>query len=44
VVTAGLAGKSGYKLDFLTFTKYGAVVTVINLVIVTAYILIRFGF
>lgn len=42
VVAVGLAGKSGYKIDFLTFTKYGVLVTVINLVIVTAYVLIRF--
>jgi Na+/H+ antiporter NhaD/arsenite permease-like protein len=42
VVAAGLSGKSGYKISFLQFTKYGAFITVINLAITTVYIYLRY--
>ncbi|HOV14288.1 MAG TPA: ArsB/NhaD family transporter [Spirochaetota bacterium] len=40
VVAAGLANKNGYKISFMDFTKYGAVITVINLFIVTIMLFI----
>lgn len=42
VVALGLAGKSGHKITFWDFTKYGMVVTVINLTIVTAIVFFFF--
>lgn len=42
VIAAGIAGKSGHPIRFMTFTKYGAVVTLVNLAIVTAYVLLRY--
>lgn len=42
VVAVGLANKSGYKISFMDFTKYGALITVINLIIVTFYLYIRY--
>ena len=35
VVSIGLAKKSGFNISFMDFTKYGAIITVINLIIVT---------
>ncbi|HUW69124.1 MAG TPA: ArsB/NhaD family transporter [bacterium] len=42
VVAVGLANKSGYKISFMDFTKYGALITVVNLIIVTFYLYIRY--
>lgn len=42
VVAVGLANKSGYKISFMDFTKYGAMITVINLIIVMGYLYIRY--
>jgi Na+/H+ antiporter NhaD/arsenite permease-like protein len=42
VVASGLAGKSGYKITFLEFTKYGIFITVVNLIISSAYIYLRY--
>ncbi len=42
VVSAGIAGKSGYKISFLEFTKYGALITLISLVVSSVYIYLRF--
>jgi len=42
VVSCGIAGKSGYRISFLDFTRYGAVITVLTLGISTLYILLRF--
>lgn len=42
VVSAGIAGKSGYKISFLEFTKYGAVFMLISLAVSTVYIWFRF--
>ena len=39
VVAAGLAGKSGYKVSFWTFTRYGMTLTVISLLVVTLLLL-----
>lgn len=38
VVSAGIAGKSGYKISFLRFSKYGMLMTVISLFISSIYI------
>lgn len=42
VVAAGIAKKSGYPVSFGEFTKYGAVITVVSLVISTGYIWVRY--
>jgi len=42
VVAVGLAKKSGYKITFMDFTKYGALIAVISLVVSTAYIYLRY--
>ncbi|MBI9103566.1 MAG: ArsB/NhaD family transporter [Spirochaetales bacterium] len=42
VVSCGISGKSGYKISFLEFTKYGAGITFITLIISSAYIYLRF--
>jgi len=42
VVAVGLANKSGYKISFMDFTKYGALITVVNLIISTFYLYIRY--
>lgn len=42
VVASGIAKKSGYAVSFMEFTKYGAVVTVVSLVISTGYIWVRY--
>jgi len=38
VVSCALAGKSGYKISFLEFTKYGAFFTIISLALSTGYL------
>ncbi|MBN2509684.1 MAG: ArsB/NhaD family transporter [Spirochaetales bacterium] len=42
VVGAGIAQKSGYNISFLEFTKYGALMTVITLVIASGYMYLRY--
>jgi Na+/H+ antiporter NhaD/arsenite permease-like protein len=42
VVAVGLAGKSGYKISFIEFTKYGALITFVSLIISTVYIYLRY--
>ncbi len=42
VVAAGIANKSGYKISFLEFTKYGIVITIISLAVCTGYLLLFF--
>jgi Na+/H+ antiporter NhaD/arsenite permease-like protein len=42
VVSAGIAKKNGHPISFWDFTKYGAVYTVIALVISSAYMLLRY--
>lgn len=42
VVALGIAGKNGHKISFWDFTKYGAVVTIINLLIVTGVVFFFF--
>lgn len=41
VVAVGLAAKSGVKISFKEFTKFGAIITVINLAIASIYVMIR---
>jgi Na+/H+ antiporter NhaD/arsenite permease-like protein len=38
VVAVGLAKKNGFKISFWEFTKYGALITLINLGISTVYV------
>lgn len=42
VVSAGISGRSGYKISFLEFTKYGIVIMFITLAISTGYVYLRF--
>ena len=42
VVACGISGKNGYKISFWEFTKYGAVITVVNLTISMGYLLVRY--
>jgi len=42
VVSAGIAGKSGYHITFWDFTKYGIIITFINLLISHIYIYLRY--
>ncbi len=42
VVATGIAGKNGHKISFLEFTKYGALITVVNLLVTSAYIYFRY--
>lgn len=38
VVSCGLAAKSGYKISFFEFTKYGILFTVVSLILSTIYL------
>ncbi|HPN29862.1 MAG TPA: sodium:proton antiporter, partial [bacterium] len=42
VVSAGISEKSGYKISFLTFTKYGVIITFVSLIISNIYIFVRY--
>ncbi|MBA3360024.1 MAG: ArsB/NhaD family transporter [Acidimicrobiia bacterium] len=42
VVVLGLAERAGSRIRFLEFFKYGAVVTLVSMVIATAYVWIRY--
>jgi Na+/H+ antiporter NhaD/arsenite permease-like protein len=42
VVVVNLAERSGHKIDFLTFLKYGAVATFVSMVICTVYVWVRY--
>lgn len=42
VVVAGMAERSGHKISFLKFMKYGVPFTLMTLVICTAYIILRY--
>lgn len=42
VVAAGIASKSGKKLSFMTFTKYGALIMIESMILSTIYIWIKF--
>lgn len=42
VISAGICKKSNYPISFLTFTKYGAIITVINLFFSTFFIMWRY--
>ena len=42
IVAVGISKKSGYPVSFWTFTKYGAVITLINLTLATGFILLRY--
>jgi len=38
VISAGMARKSGFHISFMDFTKYGAAITLVNLVLASVYI------
>lgn len=42
VIAAGLAGKSGYKIAFMDFTRYGILITLVSLLLSTGYVLWRY--
>lgn len=43
VVVAGIAKREGHPISFWEFTRYGAVVAVVTLLIATPYLLLRYG-
>ncbi len=42
VISAGICKKSNYPISFMTFTKYGAIITVINLIFSTFFIMWKY--
>ena len=42
VVSAGIAAKSGYKISFLQFTKYGFLIMLLTLMIASVDLMVRF--
>jgi Na+/H+ antiporter NhaD/arsenite permease-like protein len=42
IVSAGIANKNGYKITFWGFTKYGALLTFVNLIISMIYMRLRY--
>ncbi len=42
VVSAGISGRSGYKISFLEFTRYGLIVTVVTLAVSSVYVYLRY--
>jgi Na+/H+ antiporter NhaD/arsenite permease-like protein len=42
VVSAGISGRSGYKISFMEFTKYGMIVMVATLAVSSLYVYLRF--
>ncbi len=42
LISAGISKKSNYPISFWTFTKYGAIVTFINLILSTVFILFKY--
>jgi Na+/H+ antiporter NhaD/arsenite permease-like protein len=42
VVVASLAARGGHRIGFLAFLRYGVLVTVMSLLMATAYIWIRY--
>ncbi|MDR3335522.1 MAG: ArsB/NhaD family transporter [Treponema sp.] len=42
VVSASISTKNGYPISFMDFTKYGLLITLVNLALSTGYVLIRY--
>ncbi|MDA3811491.1 MAG: ArsB/NhaD family transporter [Spirochaetaceae bacterium] len=42
VVSAGISGRSGYKINFMEFTKYGMIVMIVTLLISSFYVYFRY--
>lgn len=42
VVSAGISGRSGYKISFMEFTKYGMIVMIVTLFISSFYVYFRY--
>ncbi|MCK9329966.1 MAG: ArsB/NhaD family transporter [Candidatus Cloacimonetes bacterium] len=42
LISASICKKSNYPISFMTFTKYGAIITFINLILATVFIIIKY--
>jgi len=42
VVSAGISGRSGYKISFMEFTKYGMVIMIATLIVSSIYVYLRY--
>ncbi|MCL2063292.1 MAG: ArsB/NhaD family transporter [Candidatus Cloacimonetes bacterium] len=42
IISAGICKKSNYPISFWTFTKYGAVITLINLLLASVFMILRY--
>jgi len=42
IISAGISIKSGFPISFWTFTKYGMIITIINLAISSVYVYFRY--
>ncbi|MDR3171299.1 MAG: ArsB/NhaD family transporter [Treponema sp.] len=42
VVSASISTKNGYPISFMDFTKYGILITLVNLTLSTGYVLVRY--
>ena len=42
IISAGICKKSNYPISFWTFTKFGAIITLINLFMASGYIMIKY--
>ena len=42
IISAGICKKSNYPISFWTFTKYGALITLINLLLATVFVYVRY--
>jgi Na+/H+ antiporter NhaD/arsenite permease-like protein len=43
VAASGMAARAGYPIGFLAFLRYGLVVTVVSLLLATAYVMLRYA-
>ena len=42
IISVGICKKSNYPISFWTFTKYGALITLINLLLATVFVYVRY--
>ncbi len=42
VVSAGISGRSGFKISFIEFTKYGMIVMIVTLAVSSGYVYLRY--
>jgi Na+/H+ antiporter NhaD/arsenite permease-like protein len=43
VAASGMASRAGHPIGFMTFMKYGLVVTLVSLVLSTLYVMVRYA-